>query len=74
MKNKLPVSKSKPVPVRIVHDTPEVSAKSDSHDKWKIQDALRTIKEAEKYKTDKALMKGVKALAREETKALSKIK
>ena len=72
MKNKLPVSK-KPVPVRIVHDTPEV-AKTGEMDKYRIQDALRTIKDAEKFKADKSLMKGVKALAREEAKALSKIK
>ena len=72
-KSRLPVASKKPVPVRIVNDGP-AEIKSDSHDKWKIQDALRTIKDAEKFKADKTLMKGVKALAREEAKALDKIK
>ena len=74
MKNKLPVSKSKPIPVRIVHDQPNEVPRSEGPDKWKIQDALRTIKDAEKFKADKSLMKGVKALAREEARALAKIK
>lgn len=72
-KGKLPVaSTKKPIPVKIVSDTVNEGPSPD--DKWRIQDALRTIKEAERFKADKGLMKGVKALAREEVKALGKIK
>ena len=70
-KGKLPVASKKPIPVKIVS---EPSCKPDIDDKWRVQDALRTIKEAERFKADKSLMKGVKALAREEVKALGKIK
>ena len=72
-KNRLPVSSKKPIPVKIVYDK-STADKPEGNDKWKIQDALRTIKDAEKFKQDKVLMKGVKALAREEAKALDKIR
>ena len=70
MKNKLPTT-NKPVPVKIVGNG-ECAPKAD--DKWRIEDALRTLQSAEKFKSDKPLMKAVKALAKEQVKALSKIK
>lgn len=72
-KGKLPVaSTKKPIPVKIVSDTASCSPAMDN--KWKTQDALRTIQDAEKYKMDKVLMKDVKALAKEQMKALGRIK
>lgn len=41
--------------------------------RWRAEDALRTVKEYEKVCADKALMKDVKSLAREEVSRLKKI-
>lgn len=73
-KSKLPVeklkaSKSKPIQVKIVHDSPEV-AKSDRN--WRAEDALRDIKRAEAHKRDAALMADVKKLAQDEVASLKK--
>lgn len=72
MKNKLPTTKGKSVPVKIVNDTPE--AKPIENNKWRAEDALRDIERAETHKSDKALMKDVKVLAKQKMKSLSKIK
>lgn len=71
-KNKLPTSKA-PIPVKIVHDAPEVSTSRDSDMKWKAQDALRDIERAETHKQDKELMKHVKTMAQEKMNSLKKI-
>ncbi len=73
-KNKLPVaklkaSKTKPVPVKIVSDSP-VEAKPDRN--WRAEDALRDIKRAEAHKRDAALMADVKKLAQDEVASLKK--
>lgn len=44
----------------------------DRERKYKAQDALRTIQQAEEYKRDKGLMKDVKSLAKSALKAVSK--
>lgn len=74
-KNKLPVS-NKPIPVKIVSDAPSspMVEKSKEYDRWKVEDALRTLQQAEKCRQDKTLMKHVKSLAKEQAAALSKIK
>jgi hypothetical protein len=77
-KAKLPVEKlgaSKPVPVKIVNDTPMTSTKSDDarERKWKAEDALRDIERAEQHKRDKALMSDVKKLAQDKVKSLKNI-
>jgi hypothetical protein len=79
-KKKLPVEKlgSKPIPVKIVNDAPSPSTSTDKsyearERKYKAEDALRTIKEYEKVKSDKSLMKDVKNLARDEMKKLKNI-
>ena len=71
MKNKLPVSK-KPIPVKIVNDSPKATVASD--DKWRVEDALRTLRRAEEIRQDKGLMKQAKVMAKKEAAALSKIK
>lgn len=68
-KGKLPIQTS-PVPVKIVSD---VAKEPVENMKWKAQDALRDIQRAEEHLKDKTLMKAVKTLAKEQTKALSKI-
>jgi len=70
-KSRLPTTSKKPIPVKIVSDT--VCDRPMEMDKYRIHDALRTIKEAEKFRADKSLMKAVKAEAKKEAKALSKI-
>lgn len=74
---KLPVEKlkaskkaPKPVPVKIVSE-PCMPDRAEDR-KWKAQDALRDIQRAESYKSDKALMKDVKALAKEQVSNLKK--
>jgi hypothetical protein len=73
---KLKVSKGKPsapVPVKIV-DVPTNSTSSNKdyearERKYRAEDALRDIERAEKHKSDKGLMKDVKACAAEKIKA-----
>jgi ribose 5-phosphate isomerase len=74
-KKKLPVEKlgSKPIPVKIVNDAPSPLTNEARERKYKAEDALRTIKEYEKVKSDKSLMKDVKNLARDEMKKLKNI-
>lgn len=80
-KNKLPVeplaaSKSKkPIPVKIVSDSPSPSNKSyeASERKYRAEDALRDIERAEKHKRDAGLMSDVKALAKDKVASLKKI-
>lgn len=80
-KSKLPVeklksSKSKPIPVKIINDTPAPSdiTKDESRErKWKAEDALRDIERAEAHKRDKTLMSDVKKLAQEKVNSLKKI-
>ena len=82
-KAKLPVQKltaskkTKPVPVKIVSDYDDGPKETAGHEarerKYRAEDALRTIKEYEKLQADKALMKDVKALAKEQMNALKKI-
>jgi hypothetical protein len=65
---------NKPVPVKIVSESPSVARDDDTERrKWKAQDALRTCQEYERIKKDKALMGDVKKLAKEEMKKLESV-
>lgn len=64
--------KQKPVPVKIVYDSPEVTKSYDDM-KYRARDALSTLSRAEEIKRDKPLMKAVKAEARNQVKSLSKV-
>lgn len=74
-KSKLPVEKlkasKKPIPVKIVSDTPSTYPKEDN--KWRAEDALRDIERAEVHKRDSTLMKAVKQLAKDKVASLKKI-
>jgi hypothetical protein len=78
-KSKLPVEKlgtTKPVPVKIIQDTPSTSSNKDyeaRERKYKAEDALRDIERAEQHKRDKALMGDVKKLAQDKVKSLKNI-
>lgn len=63
--------KQKPVPVKIVHETSDVSSKPYDDMKYRAKDALHTLARAEEIKRDKPLMKAVKAEAKSEIKRLS---
>lgn len=71
---KLPVEKlkasKKAIPVKIVSEPGESTADDR---KWKARSALDDIQRAESHKRDKALMKDVKALAKEQVNSLAKI-
>jgi hypothetical protein len=57
-------------------DAPErvLSREDAEHERrWKAEAALEDIQRAEKHKTDKALMKDVKACAKEKMKHMSKV-
>jgi hypothetical protein len=69
----------KPIPVQIV-DTmlPKVSQKSDSEyeareRKYRAESALSDLERAEKHRSDKALMKDVKSLAKERMEHMKKL-
>jgi len=76
-KSKLPVqklkaSKSKPIPVKIVSDSPSPSyAKEDQ--KWRAEDDLRALQRARENESDKSRMKAAKAIAKEQMQNLKKI-
>lgn len=76
MAKKMPVQKlaasKKPIPVKIVSDSPEVASTNERRN-WRAEDALRDIERAEGHKRDKALMSDVKKLAQEKVKSLKDI-
>jgi len=55
---------------------PAVTDKTDEAQRrrWRAEDALRTITQAENYKRDSGLMKDVKALANEQINDLKRVK
>lgn len=77
-KSKLPVqklkaSKSKPIPVKIVSDSPKSTAYADEDKKWRAEDDLRTLQRAKEVENDKARMQAAKAIAKEQMQNLKKI-
>lgn len=69
--------KFKSIPVAMPIDSPCSSYKPTKADvererKYQAEDALRTIQRANEVKKDKDLMKDVKALVKEQMKAVSK--
>jgi|HubBroStandDraft_3_1064219.scaffolds.fasta_scaffold02917_8 hypothetical protein len=65
----------KPVPVRIVPSTADMSqpAAKRGVDKWEAQDALRTLQRAEEIRGNRALMKAATTEAKALIKALSSV-
>lgn len=78
-KKSLPVEKlttAKAIPVKIVNDAPSPSADKayeDRERKYRAKAALEDIERAEGHKKDKALMKEVKACAKEKMKTYGKL-
>ncbi len=68
--NKLPVA-DYPSPCAPVKRTKE---DEERERRYRAEDALRSLQRAEEVKTDKALMRDVKLLAKEQMEALGKIK
>lgn len=70
-KKGLPVKSAKPVPVKIVSDVggPDPAEQK----KWRAQDDIRTMQEAEKIRKDKERMKAMKEIAKQQVKDLKKI-
>jgi len=69
------VAKQKPIPVKIVSDSPVASTKYLEEDKkWRAQDDLRALQRAEEIRADKARMSAVKSCVTEQLSALKKIK
>lgn len=66
-------SRQKPVPVKIVYDSPNKTLAPDADMKWRAKDALRTLAEADRIRKDKALMKAAKAEAKAQIKDLSSV-
>jgi len=60
----------KPVPVRIVSDSPSTMAKDDQ--KWRAEDDLRALQRAAEIQSDKSRVKAAKAVAKEQMTALKK--
>ncbi len=77
-KHKLPVAKlkasKKPIPVKIVTDSPKVSDKYAEEDReWRARDDMRALQRAKEIEADKARMQAVKAVAQKEMNNLKKI-
>lgn len=67
-------AKQKPVPVKIVSEASTLSDRpSPDMMKYRAQDALRTLAEAERIKKDKALMRAAKVEAKAQMKQLSNV-
>ena len=67
-KSKLPTTNSMPVEV-----APRMNRESEARErKYKAEDGLRTLQRAQEIKKDKGLLKDIKALAKEQLKAVSK--
>lgn len=75
-KKGLPVASTKPVPVKIVSepmDRPS-TAKDDARErKWRAEDDIRTMKQAEEIRRDKERVRAMKEVARQQMKDLKKI-
>lgn len=69
-KNKLPVVD---YPTTAVQSKPS-KEQVERERRYKAEDALRVLTDAEKYKADKSLMSDVKELIKEKRKCLDKIK
>lgn len=69
-RNKLMGAAKKPVPVKIVSDTVGTLQPTTKYDDWQVKDALRTLTEAEKIRSDRKLMSHVRRAAKEQAKAL----
>lgn len=75
-KQKLPVeplkaSKTKPIPVKIVSDSPSPSYVKEDQ-KWRAEDDLRALQRAKEIEGDKSRMKAAKAIAKEQMDTLKK--
>ncbi len=62
--------KTKPIPVKIVSDSPSTSYKEDN--KWRAEDDLRALQRAAEIQNDSARVKAAKAVAKEQMNALKK--
>lgn len=73
---KLPVEgakkKQKPVPVKIVNDSPKPSYVEEDK-KYRAERDLSTLREAALIQADKDRVKAAKACAKEQMKALSRV-
>lgn len=75
-KSKLPVeelktSKAKPIPVKIVSESPSPSYVKEDQ-KWRAEDDLRALQRAKEIESDKSRMKAAKAIAKEQMNTLKK--
>lgn len=76
-KKGLPVASSKPIPVKIVpsniNSTAELKKDEARERRWRAEDDIRTMKSAQEIQKDKARMKAMKEVAREQMNELKKI-
>jgi F0F1-type ATP synthase epsilon subunit len=73
-KSKLPVASSKPIPVKIVSEPATSVKESDARERrWRAEDDIRTMKQAEEIKKDKARVKAMKEVAKAQMAELKKI-
>lgn len=68
----LPLKSTKPIPVKIVSEN-GIKTDPDQERKWRAQDDIRTMQQAEVIRKDKERMKAMKEIAREQLKDLKKI-
>ena len=66
-------SAKKPVPVRIVQDTPKAMPTSDYDKKWRAEEDLRSLQRAAEIKADRTRMNEAKKIATTQAKALANV-
>ncbi len=76
-KSSLPVASAKnPVPVKIVSDTAKdvpSTIDKEREKKWRAEDDMRTMQQAEEIRKDKERMKNMKQMAKQKMAELKKI-
>ena len=75
-KSGLPVASAKPIPVKIVSDVAKdmpPSIDKVRERKWRAEDDMRVMAQAEEIRKDKERMKAMKQIAKEKISELKKI-
>lgn len=73
-KKGLPVASAKPIPVKIVSEPSTSVKQSDEREKrWRAEDDMRIMTQAEEIRKDKERVKAMKQVAKQKMNELKKI-
>lgn len=66
-------AKTKPVPVKIVNESPKAVPAPDYDKKWRAEDDLRALRRAAEVQGDAQRMKEAKAIGKKEAAVLARV-